>query len=268
MRPRERWFVIMIRAWLELPPIGIFLTLAALYFGLVLVLRILLFCPPFGRYMQSLTGIVAPFFNASAILFALLAGFLANDIADRSRQAYRAVQTEAGELRNVYTLSIAALADMAAIRETLKTYAESITTDEWPAMEEGYGSSRTSAAYDELLRRISDPSIAKSSGNAVHAALLNAAVHAGNARTERLAIASDHTNDLKWLVVIVLGLITQISIALVHLERPRAMTTALLVFASAAVITLSLVAFQEYPFYGAFHLSPAPIVETIRLLGG
>lgn len=258
----------MIRTWLELPPMGIFLTLTALYFGMVVVLRILFFCPPFRRPMQSLNGIVAPFFNASAILFALLAGFLANDITDRSRQAYRAVQTEAGELRNVYTLSVAALADMATIREALKAYATSVTTDEWPAMEEGHGSSRTSAAYDELLRRISDPSIAKSSGNAVHAALLNAAVHAGNARTERLAIASDHTNDLKWIVVIALGLITEISIALVHLERPRAMTTALIVFASAAVITLSLMAFQEYPFYGAFRLSPAPIVETIRVLGG
>ena len=93
------------------------------------------------------------------------------------------------------------------------------------------------------------------------------AVRAGNARTERLAIASDHTNDLKWIVVIVLGLITEISIALVHLERQRAMTTALIVFASAAVITLTLVAFQEYPFYGAFRLSPAPI-EAIRALNG
>lgn len=258
----------MIRTWLELPPIGIFMTLAALYFGVVIALRILIFCPPLSRPMQSLNGIVAPFFNASAILFALLAGFLANDIADRSRQAYQAIQTEAGELRNVYTLSVAALADMAAIREALKTYATSVTVDEWPAMTEGHGSARTSAAYDQLLRKISDPSIAKSSGGAVHAALLNAAVRAGNARTERLAIASDHTNDLKWIVVIVLGLITEISIALVHLERRRAMTTALIVFASAAVITLSLMAFQEYPFYGAFHLSPAPIVETIRVLGG
>lgn len=257
----------MIRAWLELPPMGIFLTLAALYFGTVILLRILSFCPPFSPHMQSLNGIVAPFFNASAILFALLAGFLANDIADRSRQANRAIQAEAGELRNVHTLSVAALADMAAIREALRTYVTSVSTEEWAAMAEGHGSSRTTAAYDELLRKISDPNIARSSGNAVHTALLNAAVRAGNARTERLALASDHTNDLTWIVVIALGLITEISIALVHLDRPRAMTAALIVFASAAVITLTLVAFQEYPFYGAFRLSPGPI-EAIRLLGG
>lgn len=257
----------MIRAWLELSPFGIFLTLGALYFGIALLLRAMTFRPPCGRFMQSLNGIVAPFFNASAILFALLVGFLANDIGDRGRQANRAIQTEAGELRNVHTLSVAAVADMAAIREALKTYVGSVITDEWPAMAEGHGSPRTSAAYDELLRKISDPSIARSSGNAVHAALLNAAVRAGNARTERLAIASDHTNDLKWIVVIVLGLITEISIALVHLERPRALTAALLVFATAAVVTLGLVALQEYPFFGAFRLSPGPL-EALRALGG
>ena len=258
----------MIRAWLELPPIGIFLTLAALYSGVILSLYLIIFRSPLRRPIQTLNGIVAPFFGSVAVLFALLTGFLANDVSDRSRQAYRAVHAEAAELHNVYALSVASVADMAAIREALKAYVEAVIAHEWPTMAEGHESSQASAAYDDLLKRVSDPSIARSSGTAVSAALLNAAVHAGNARTERLAIASDHTNDLKWLVVVVLGLITEVSIALVHLERPRAMTTALVVFASAAVITLSLVAFQEYPFYGAFRLSPAPIIETIRLLGG
>lgn len=258
----------MIRAWLELPPAGIFLTLSILYFGAIITLRILFFNSPLKRPMQSLHGIVPPFFGAISVLFALLTGFLANDITDRSRQASHAIQTEAGELHNVFTLSIAALADMAPIRDALKTYAISVTTDEWSAMEKGHQSPHVSVAYDDLLKKVSDPGIARSSGNAVHAALLNAAVRAGNARTERLTIASDHTNDLKWIVVIVLGLLTQISIALVHLERPRAMMATLVVFTSAAVITLSLMAFQEYPFYGAFRLSPAPIVETIRVMGG
>lgn len=257
----------MIRAWLDLSPFGIFLSLGALYFGTVLLLGALAFRSPLARPAQSLNGIVAPFFNASAILFALLAGFLANDIGDRSRQANRAMQTEAGELRNVYTLSVASLSDMAAIRNAWKAYVNSVIADEWPAMAQGRESPRTSAAYDEMLNKISDPGNARASGAAVHAALLNAAVRAGNARNERLALASDHTNDLKWIVVIVLGLITQVSIGLVHLERPRAFITALAVFATAAVITLGFVALQEYPFYGAFRLSPGPL-EALRTLGG
>ncbi len=46
-------------------------------------------------------------------------------------------------------------------------------------MEDTEGRSpRTDAAFDDLLREVSNPSIAKSAGNAVHAALLNAAVRA------------------------------------------------------------------------------------------
>ena len=55
---------------------------------------------------------VAPFFGAVGVLFALLTGFLASDIGDRNRQAARAVQAEVGELRNVYTLSVASATDM------------------------------------------------------------------------------------------------------------------------------------------------------------
>lgn len=249
----------MIRAWLDLSPAGIFAVLIVLYFGMPLLLAVLTFCPPFKRHVQSLGGVVAPFFNGVAILFALLTGFLANDVAVRGRQAYSAVHAEAGELRNIHTLSVASASDMRTIRAALKNYVNSVINEEWPAMDATKTSPSTAAAYDSLLREVSVPSIAKDSGQAVHAALLNATVRAGTARNDRLSLSSDHTNDLKWLVVIVLGLLTQVGIGLVHLEKPRAFLACLAVFASAAVVTLGLVALQEYPFEGTFQISPAPI---------
>jgi Protein of unknown function (DUF4239) len=255
----------MIRTWLDLSSTGIFATLIVLYFGMVLLLVTIAFCRPFANRIQQLTGIVAPFFGSVALLFALLVGFLAADISDRNRQALRAIHAEAGELRNIYTLSVAAVADMRTIRATLKSYANAVVSDEWPAMAQDRQSTRTDAAFDDLLREVSNPSIAKSSGNAVHAALLNAAVRLGTARNDRLSIAADHTNDLKWLTVIILGLFTQVAIGLVHLERFRAFTAALVVFSGAAVVALGIVALQEYPFYGTFKLSPAPIAQIQSL---
>ena len=249
----------MIRAWLDMSPAGVLLVLIGLYFGMTLLLAWITFCRPFARPVQSLTGVVAPFFSGPAILFALLTGFLANDVGDRSRQAFRAVHAEAAELRNIHTLSVASASDMRTIRAALKTYVTSVVADEWPAMDETRPSPRTMAAYDDLLREVSVPSIAKDSGQAVHAALLNATVRVGTARNDRLALSSDHTNDLKWLVVIALGLITQVAIGLVHLERPRAFMASLIVFSTAAVVTLGIIALQEYPFDGAFQVSPAPI---------
>lgn len=249
----------MIRAWLDLSPVGIFAVLIVLYFGITLLLAVVTFCRPFAGPVQSLTGVVAPFFSGIAILFALLTGFLANDVAERGRQAYRVVHTEAGELRNIHTLSVASASDMRTIRAALKAYVTSVVADEWPAMDLLRLSPRTETAYDDLLREVSVPSIAKDSGQAVHSALLTATLRVGTARNDRLALSSDHTNDLKWLVVIALGVLTQVGIGLVHLERPRAFIASLAVFASAAVVALGLIALQEYPFDGAFRISPTPI---------
>jgi len=249
----------MIRAWLDMYPAGIFLTLIGLYFGMTLLLAAIAFCRPLARPAQSLTGVVAPFFNAVAILFALLTGFLAADVAERGRQAYRVVHTEAGELRNIHTLSVASVSDMRTIRAALKTYVTSVVAEEWPAMNAMRLSPSTAAAYDNLLHEVSIPSIAKESGQAVQNALLTAALHVGTARNDRLSLSGDHTNDLKWLVVIALGLITQVAIALVHLDKPRAFFASLMVFSTAAVVALGILALQEYPFDGAFQVSPAPI---------
>ncbi len=255
----------MIRAWLDMPPAGIFVTLAVLYFGMAAILAGVAFASPARRPIQMLHGVVAPFFNAVAILFALLTGFLANDIGDRSRMANRTVHSEAGELRNIHTLSVAAASDMKTIRVALKTYAASIVAEEWPAMHDFKSAPGTATAYDNLLREVSQPGLSRASGQAVHSALLNATVHAGTLRNARLAVAGDLTNDLKWLVVIVLGLFTQVAIGLVHLERPRAFVAALVVFSSAVVITLGIIALQEYPFSGTFRVSPLPI-ENIQKL--
>lgn len=255
----------MIRTWLELNTFGIFATLCVIYYGMALVLVGLTSFTRLSSRLKSIHGIVAPFFSSVAILFALLTGFLANDVGERNRQAARSVQTEAGELRNIYALSVASASDMAQIRVALKVFVTSETNDEWQAMLKGEMSPRTDVAHDSLLREISDPSITRDASAPVHAALLASAVRANTARNDRLSLSTDHTNDLKWTSVLLLCLITQIALALVHLERPRAMLTALGVFASGAIVALGLIALQEHPFDGAFRTSPAPLEHLLTL---
>ena len=130
---------------------------------------------------------------------------------------------------------------------------------EWPDVP------RTDAAYDNLLREVSDPSITRDASGAVHAALLGAAIRAGTARNNRLSLAGDRTNELKWISVLLLGVITQIGLMLVHLDNARAMLTALTVFATAAIVALGLIGLQEHPFNGAFQVSPAPLERLLAL---
>jgi hypothetical protein len=77
----------MIDAWLDLPTFGLFGVLI-LFYGITTAI-IVWVCSfsPLRKRILTLTGVVAPFFAATSILFALLTSFLGNDVGDRSRQA-------------------------------------------------------------------------------------------------------------------------------------------------------------------------------------
>lgn len=253
----------MIEAWLDLPAIGVFAVLTAAY-GTVAVAIVWLCFGPAGYSIRRFDGVVAPFFGAVSVLFALLTGFLASDVGDRNRQAARAVQAEAGELRNLFTLSVASATDMRAIRTAWNVYVRADIADDWPAMENGAAAASVDNAYEELLREVSDPRIATEAGAAVHNALINATVRAGTARSDRLALAADRTSDIKWAIVLVLGVMTQIAVAVVHLQKRNAQIAALAVFSVAMVIALALIAMQERPFAGDVRIGVAPLQELLK----
>ncbi|EJW10631.1 hypothetical protein A33M_4318 [Rhodovulum sp. PH10] len=256
----------MIDAWLDLPAVWLFLSLLLFYGTAAAVLAWLAFRSPLGERIRRCSGVVAPFFSSVAVLFALLTGFLASDIAERNRQAWRSVNNEASAIASVNTLGLAAASDTTALRAALQAYAETVLADEWPKMAEGLHSSRTGQALRALLRQAADPAIARESGQAVHNTLLGAVMRIRDARADRLALASDRTNDVKWATVLILGLMTQIAIALVHLEKPRAHMAALTVFSLAAIVALGLIALQEQPFKGALRVSPAPLQRAVALI--
>lgn len=254
----------MIRAWLDLSTTGTFVTLALLYYGVALTLVLVTFMSPARGPIAKLNGVVAPFFSSVAVLFSLLTGFLGYEVTERNRRATSAVQSEAGELQNLYTLSVASVTDMRKIRIALKEYARSVVHDEWPAAR-GQSAASTTEAYDELLTQLSDPTISRDASAAVHVAMLSAAVRVGTARNSRLSLSTDRTSELKWISVLLLGIITQVALTLVHLEKPRSMTAALTVFATGAIVALGLIALQEDPFSGVFRVSSAPLEHVLAL---
>lgn len=256
----------MINGWLTLPVWALFGVLVAFYAATATLIAWLAMASPVSGWIKSFTGVVAPFIAAVSVLFSLLAGFLAGDIADRNRQAWRAVAGEASAIVMLNTLSIAAATDMSAIRAQLGTYVDSVLKDEWAVMADGRRSPATGAALRELLRHAADPAIARDAGQTAATALLGAVIRIRDARADRLALASDQTNDIKWLTVLALGIVTQIAVALVHLDKPRAKIAAMAVFTLGAVIALGLVALQEYPFSGHMRVSPVPIERAAELM--
>lgn len=252
--------------WFNLPTPALFAALAIPYALFAFLLYWITYRTRLRPAIHSLTGIVPPFIGTIGILFGLLTGFLANDIADRNRQAGRAVLVEANALHDAYTLSLASYSDMSTIRTSLRDYARSALREEWPHITDIGRNTKTEAAFEELLREVADPNIPRIAGQAVHSALMNAISRAGIARSERLALGGDLTNSIKWLTVFLLGFLTQIAVGLVHLEKPRAHLAALALLTVAVVVVLGLIALQEQPFSGPVQVSSAPMEEFLDIV--
>jgi hypothetical protein len=256
-----------IQTWLDLPVPGLFLVLVVLFAGTGFLIVWTALRSPLRNWAQSYTGVVAPFFTAVGLLFALQLGFLGADVAERNQHAARAVNTEAHALRAAQTLSLAAASDMTDIREAMRHYLQSVLRDEWPIMISAGASPRTDAALATLLREASDPRVGQEAGQAPHTALLAALVQASQGRSDRLALAAaDRTNELKWAAVLLLALMTQFAVAQVHLDKPRAMAAAVSVFTAAAVVAIGLVALQEQPFDGPMQILPTPLETFLAAL--
>jgi hypothetical protein len=254
----------MISAWLDLSAIGVFACLALAYGFTTAAITWLTFRSPVRAHVQSLSGIVAPFFNAVAVLFALLTGFLAGDVMDRTRLAERAVHVESGALDNLNALALASATDTAAIREALRDYVDAVVNDEWARMAEGRNSVKTESALTALLRAIADPKVAPAASQAVHDGMVNLALKAAEARSDRIALNSRFSDAPRWATVLLLCLVTQLAIGMVHMERPRAHVAALTIFSLAAIVTLGLIAIQEYPFDGPMKVPPTPLEMVLK----
>ncbi len=89
-----------------------------------------------------------------------------------------------------------------------------------------------------------------------------------DSQRSRCAIAvNEHSvDDTKWLGLLILGLLTQLAIGVVHLDRPRAQLAAMLIFTAGLVSTLGLIAIHEWPFEGPMQSSRSPSRQRNRIM--
>lgn len=256
----------LIELWLDQPVWLILASLAGLFAATSLLIVFLTHGPLTRRWTSRLSGVVAPFFSSVAILFALLTGFLASDAWERNRQAARSILTERDALVAIQDLSFAAVSDMASLRSAARRYLGAVVNDEWPLLADGKSSPKAALALRELLRETADPRLTDDLGQVTHASLLEQALRVRGARSDRMALSEQHSDHPKWWTVLILAGLTQLALALVHLDKPRAQASALAVFSAAAVVALGLVAVKERPFDGPLALQPTALREALQTL--
>lgn len=217
---------------------------------------------PWNAALLSLRGVAPPFINIIGVLFGLTLAFLANDTWSAHDRAMNAVYREADSLRTIAALSGMLEEPMQAqLRTSFANYARAIV-DEWPTLAERQTSRSVSLEEDALLALLASPAMAKVAGTNLQALMLQKAIELRDLRDQRIALSQTHVNPLKWLGMAFLGLLTLLSVAVIHVDQPRAAIVAVLLFALAAAPTAAIVLVQGNPFQTPTSVTPAPI-ETV-----
>jgi len=236
------------------------LTLTSVMASLALFLCWLTFVSRFSAHVQKWKGVVPPFVAVPATLFGLLMTFLSQDVWDANRRAYNALALEREQLATLSALSsnhgIAADDIPLAIRD----YVETVVALEWKTMEDGKESPEAEDALNRLTRAVSHAKIEP----VFHRTLIDTVMRLRSAREQRLAIAGAFPDDRKWAAVILIAFMTQITLAVAHLDRPKPQLLAQAIFTMAAIIPISLVASVEEPYSPPNAVSPGPLAQLLE----
>ena len=217
-------------------------------------------------WMQSLQGVAPPFMNALGVLFGLVLAFLANDTWSAHDRAMSAVYREADGLRSIGALAVTLPEPLGSeLRAAAAGYARA-SAAEWTELARRREAPEVLARADALLALLAAPAVAEAAGPNVQALLLRKASDIRADHDLRVALSQTHVNPLKWLGMAFLGFLTLVSVAMAHLERPRAAFAAVVVFALAAAPTAAIVLIQGNPFQQPSSVTAAPIAAVAKAL--
>ncbi len=218
---------------------------------------------PWKSKLRELRGVAPPFINILGVLFGLTLAFIANDTWSAHDKATGAVYREADALRSLMVLS-AKLEDplRSTIRATLSRYAQA-SSEEWDSLAQRRSSPYADQQANALLLAIIDRRIEDQLGRTVHELMLTKVSDIRHDRDLRIGLSQMHVNPLKWLGMAFLGLLTLLSIAMVHIENPRAAYVSIALFALSAAPTAAIVLVQGNPFLQPSFVSSAPIIAAL-----
>jgi hypothetical protein len=202
-----------------------------------------------------------------AVILGLLIAFLAARVWDTVNQAHEQVGREISKLSEAALLARSLPADVGSkVRIGLKQHIDFIQTQDWPAMGRFEASMRIDPvgltnAVTALLSFVP----AQASQQLTQQRALDALANAYDARVNRIRISYAEIGEIQWTAIFVLAALIILTTGLIHIGRPRAMVTTLVIFATATGICLTMLMVYDRPFApGGITLDPA-IYNQINL---
>ena len=212
-------------------------------------------------------GIEPALIGSASLLFGLFAAFLANDIWSRNQVARTAVNQEADSLRTLarYAEGLGA-ENYEPLRLALSDYAQTVIEKDWPMMEQGGRSKELLGKVRVISNLLVTGNVGKAAGPTIQGKMIDAFTGIRENRQIRVQMAESRKLTIKWYSMVAFGVITQLAIALVHINRPRAHLFAQIVFGIGLSVSLFIFATNEFPFSPLNPVSAEPLVKAVESL--
>ncbi len=179
------------------------------------------------------------------------------------RDVQKSVATEAMQLEQLDRLLASyGDTDVAAIRETVRAYAQSVVVDEWPKLSEHSRSERTGELFRTLTRKVLaiQPSSART--NVLYGDLVRTVDLLTESREDRLGATDLGLPPIFWEVI---GFLMTLLVAFAAFVEPqRALSLGGLGAGLASLVTLVFI--FDQPFLGHVSATPEPIVRALQIM--
>ncbi|MBX9776225.1 MAG: DUF4239 domain-containing protein [Xanthobacteraceae bacterium] len=235
-------------------------TFAAIVFWIVTILS----RRPVAEELKTISPVTL---TPLAVILGLLIAFLAARVWDNVNQAHEQVGREISKLSEAALLARTMPPDIAGkLRDGLKQHIAFIETQDWPAMGRFEASMKIDpVGLTNAVTALLSFTPAQPQQQLAQQRALDALANAYDARVNRIRISYVEIGEIQWMAVFVLAALIILTTGLIHIGRPRAMATTLVIFATATGICLTMLMTYDRPFApGGITLDPA-IYNQINL---
>lgn len=249
----------MLQHLFALPPL-FQLAIFALHGTLVLSFAIV-FMVAVSRRASDLSSIVpvGPSFAAITSIFAVVVGFHAASIWAHRQNAERAFTQAQSAIYRMDDILSPAGVGAKEIRAVLHQYVEAAVHDEWL----GLGNKRMSDKAEQAFLGL-ELALLKQTGSlptTTQSQLMGLFGDLSKARTERLWIGSHHTEGYAWLAVLLLGFMSHLAIAAIHVDKQRAGRIMLCLFAITTTVTYWCLGIIADPYRDRERINPRVLLK-------
>jgi len=192
------------------------------------------------------------------VILGLLIAFHASRVWTNLDHAIEYVGQEASALRETVLLAAALPPEVGTrVREAVERHLRLIE-EEWPAMASEQATRQRAVGLREAMTEILSFAPTQSNQRLAQERALVAIEDALKARRNRIRLSHADIGPLQWIVIIVLAMLIQVTMALVHVDNRLAMGISLFIFSTAVAACLTVLMDYDRPFgAGGFTVTPA-----------